>query len=185
MWKAGVLSLWDKHILEGTYDSNTPFKVLSKCDESGRRGEEKIKKESDIFSCSCNFLHLDERHSQDVFFFFQAAQWFSYWLKLSQDCILVSLLGKPLLGLIISHSDNDTRADVFETHGCFPWKPPLVPSPKVLRDRLVALLGSRWQLYLLALAGSAVICPLFIEHLLVFALVTCSTFFLLNWYCIV
>lgn len=126
MWKAGVLSRWDKHILEGTYYSNTPFKVLSKCDESGRRK----KKESDTFSCSCNFLHLDERHSQGVFFFFfQAAQWFSYWLKLSQDCILVSLLGKPLLGLIISHSDNDTRADVLETHGCFPWKPPPHPPP--------------------------------------------------------
>lgn len=55
---------------DGPRDSNSPSKVLSKCDESGRmKTKRKKEKQTLMYSCcGCNFPHSDERHSQADFF---------------------------------------------------------------------------------------------------------------------
>lgn len=122
------------------------------------------KKRSDLFSCSCNFLRWDERYSQGSL---PSSSVIFILTQIEPRLHLVSLLCKPLLRLIISHSDDDTRTDVLETHGCSPLKLSFSLYTSFLCELLAAVLGFRRQLHLLSLADNEIYLFFFIQHLLV------------------
>lgn len=123
------------------------------------------KKRSDLFSCSCNFLWWDERYSQGSL---PSSSVIFILTQIEPRLHLVSLLCKPLLRLIISHSDDDTRADVLATHGCSPLKLSFSLYTSFLCELLAAVLGFRRQLHLLSLADNEIyLLFFFIQHLLV------------------